>query len=543
MLNRTATRNRVAVAVMAGALLLTGCADSGDDDKDNNSNAGNGGGEMTTDEIYVRGPVNVPADEGTPKDGGTLEVVDYSEARSLDPTKTIPSGAVGGNALAAVYDTLLRYDNVENTYAPLLAESLETDDDTTFTLKLREGATFSDGTPLNAEAVIGSIGYFMENRGFNTALLAGNIKEMKPVDDLTVEFTLNKPWATFPMMLTSGAGMILAPAAIKGGPDKFTPIGAGPFKFESYKPAEELTLVRNDDYFGEKPHLDKIRFTWIQADQAKYEAFQTGNVDVISIRAPKVLEEARRAGHPGYMTPVGNGNTIWINSREGRPGENLKVRQAINAAIDNELYLERTADGAGLPSRNIYSKAFPYYTDIETADYDADLAKKLVEEAKAEGAVTEMQYVGQSDPASQAGAVTVKAMLEDAGFKIELDLVRDVAEQVARLYATNDFDLALGAMSIAEDPYMSLMNNIYSGSPSNPAGYANKEMDALIDELQTKQPLEAIDTLEAINKLWQESIPSVVLAEGGFFSPWQDNIHGIDKSSNDIQLYHDAWKE
>ncbi|WP_235734809.1 ABC transporter substrate-binding protein [Nocardioides alcanivorans] len=541
MLNRTATRNRVAVAVMAGALLLTGCADSGDD-KDNNSNAGNGGGEMSKDEIYTRGVVNVPADEGTPKDGGTLEVVEYAEARSLDPTKTIPNGAVGGNVLAAVYDTLLRYDNDENTYIPLLAESLETTDDQVFTLKLREGVKFSDGTPLNAEAVIGSIGYFMENRGFNVALLAGNIKEMKPVDDLTVEFTLNKPWATFPMMLTSGAGMILAPAAIKGGPDKFTPIGAGPFKFDAYKPSEELTVVRNDDYFGEKPHLDKIRFTWIQADQAKYEAFQTGNVDVISVRAPKVLEDARAAGLPGIMAPVGQGNTIWINSREGRPGADLKIRQAINAAIDPELYLERTQDGAGLPTRNIYSKAFPYYTDIETADFDADLAKKLVEEAKAEGAETAMSYVGQSDPASQAGAVTVKAMLEDAGFKITLDLVRDVAEQTARLYVTNDFDLALGSMSIAEDPYMSLMNNIYSTSPANPAGYANKEMDALIDELQTKQPVEAIDTLEEINKLWQETVPAVTLANGGFFTPWQEDIHGIMPTSQGIMLYHDAWK-
>jgi len=541
MLNRTATRTRVAVAVMAGALLVTGCANSGDDKDDNNSGSNNSS-SLSKEDIYVQGIVGDTTAPGEPKDGGTLEVVEYAEARSLDPTKTIPNGAVGGNALAAIYDTLLRYDTTENTYVPQLAESLTTEDDVTWTLKLREGVKFTDGTPLNSAAVLGSIGYFMENKGFNVLVLATNIKDMKPVDDLTVEFTLQRPWATFPMMLTSGAGMILAPAAIKGGPDKFKPIGAGPFKFESYSPAEELVLVRNETYFGEKPHLDKIRFTWIQADQAKYDAFKTGSVDVISIRQAAVLEEARKAGLPGIMNPVGNGSTIWINNRDGRPGSNLKVRQAINAAIDPQLYLDRSADGAGLPSRNIYSKAYPYYSEVETADYDPELAKKLVEEAKAEGAETKLSYVGQSDPVSQAAAVTVKAMLEEAGFTVELDLVRDVAEQTARLYVTNDFDLALGAMSIAEDPYTSFVNNIYSNSPSNPAGYANKEMDALLDELQTMQPVEAIDTLKAINELWQETIPAVVLAEGGFFSPWQDNVHGIIPTSQNIMLYGGAWK-
>ncbi|WP_235734810.1 ABC transporter substrate-binding protein [Nocardioides alcanivorans] len=539
MLNRTAKLKRFAVVAVAGALLLTGCANTDDEKKDNDSSDN---AALSKEEIYVQGVVGKQADAGDPKDGGTLAVVEYAEARSLDPTKTIPNGAVGGNALAAIYDTLLRYDVAENKYVPLLAESLETTDDTVFTLKLREGVKFTDGTPLNAEAVIGSIGYFMENRGFNVLVLGTNIKDMSAVDDLTVEFTLNKPWATFPMMLTSGAGMILAPAAIKGGPDNFKPIGAGPFKFESYKPSEELTVVRNDDYFGEKAHLDKIRFTWIQADQAKYDSFKTGEVDVVSVRAPKVLEEARQAGNAGIMYTVGAGGTININNREDRPGNNLKIRQAIKAAIDNELYLDRTQDGAGLPTNSVFSQAWPYSTPIEDADHDPAAAKQLVEEAKAEGADTNLTYIGQSDPVSQSAAVTIQAMLEEAGLTIELDLLRDVAEQTARTYGTHDFDLAMGALSIAEDPYTSFMSNAYSTSPSNALGYANKDMDKLLDELQAKQPIEAMDILAEIDALWQETVPNVVISEGGFFSPWQKNVHGIIPTSQNIMLYHDAWK-
>lgn len=529
MRNCTAARTRAAVALMAGVLLVTGCASAG-------------GSEMTQEQIYAQGVVGDTSDAGAPKDGGTLQVVEYAEARSLDPTKTIPNGAVGGNALAAVYDTLLRYDTVADAYDPLLAESLDTDDNITWTLKLREGVQFSDGTPVNADAVINSIKYFMDNKGFTVQLLSANFKGMTAVDERTVEFTLNKPWATFPMVLTHGAGMIVAPAAIKNGQAGFQPIGAGPFKFESYKPDEELVLVRNDDYFGDKPHLDKIRFSWVQSDQAKYDLFKTGAVDVISVRQPAVLEGARKDGLTGIMNPTGDGAGIFINNREGHPGSNLKVRQAINAAIDPELYLTRTAEGAGLPTRNLYSQAYRYYQDIDTVAYDASLAKDLVAQAKAEGADTELTFVAMADPTSQAAALAVKTMLEEVGFVVEIEQMPSVTAQTERIYVTHDFDLVLGGVSVAEDPYTSFMTILYSTSPSNPIGYANPDMDKLIDQLQAQRPTEAVDILAQINELWQETSASVVISEGGFFSPWQKNVHGIIPTSQNIMLYHDAWK-
>lgn len=538
MRNRITTRSRVAIAFLATTLLMAGCASSDGDDGD-----GSDASALTKDEIYAAGIVGVDGDPGKPRTGGTLTLADYSEARSLDPTKTIPNGAAGGNALAAVYDVLMRYNQETNAFDPWLAESLETEDNTVWTLKLRKDVTFSDGTPLNANAVVGSLGYYMKSAGYNTLLLATNIKDMKPVGDDTVVFTLNQPWITFPNMLASGPGMVMAPAAYAGGPEKFEPIGAGPFTLDSYKPAEELLLSANEDYWSGRPPLDALRFVWLGSDDARLESLAAGTVDATNLRAPQTLEKARKDGFAGIMAPSGLATMFWLNNREGRAASDIRVRQAINHAIDPKVYAERVSGGAGLPGRNIFSPSAPYFSEVETSDYDLQKAKDLLAEAKADGYDGKLTYIGQSDQASQTGAVTVQAMLEAAGFTVETDLLRNIADQTQRIYVTHDYDLAVSAMSVPdEDPYSRLATNLNSQSPQNPSGYANPEMDKLIAELQAAEGDDATALLTQINELWQETVPGIAMGAGAFFQPWNEDVHGIIGTSETLMLFGTAWK-
>lgn len=538
MRERTSTRTRVVAVAVASAVLMTGCASSSGSDE--------GGGDadasrMDQDEIYVDGIVG-DQEEVEPVDGGTLTIADYAEARTLDPTSTIPNGATGGNALAAIYDTLMRYDQESDSFEPHLAESLESDDDTTWTLTLREGVTFSDGTPLDARAVVGSLGYYMENFGFHTLVLASSIEDMRPVDERTVEFTLNRPFPTFPSLLAGGPGMVLAPAAIKGGKDNFEPIGAGPFTFEDYQPSEELVLARNEDYWDGAPHLEQLRFVWLGADDAKLEALEGGSVDVANIRFAGTVEEARRDGWAGAMAPKGLGSQLWINNREDRAGSDPRLREAMVLAIDPEQYLERAAEGAGIATRSIYHPSMPYYEDIETPEQDPERAQQLVEEAKADGANTSLTYIGQSDQASQNAAVTLEAQLEAVGFDVELELLNDVTEQTRRIYQTFDYDLAVSSMSLGRHPFSNLYTGLMSESPQNPSGYGAQEMDQLIMELQGAEGDEVADVLTRINEQWQEDLPGVALAAGAFFRPWQDEVHGVQTSFDDLLLFDEAFK-
>ncbi|CAM3523006.1 ABC transporter substrate-binding protein [Nocardioides dubius] len=537
---RSTTPTRFGALLLASTLLVAGCADSGGkDDKDADKDAGS---SMSKDEIWSAGVFGEES-PGQPKAGGVLTVADYGEPRSLDPTVTIPNGAVGASAMAAIYDLLVRWDNEAGEYVPQLAESLSSEDDVTWTLKLRKGATFSDGTPVNAAAVMGSIGYYMQNQGFNVLILATNLKEMKPVDELTVDFVMNAPYASFPAMLATGPGMVLAPAAIKGGPKKFTPIGAGPFVFDSYKPSEELVLTRNDAYFGEKAHLDGLRFVWPSSDAARIDALKNGDVDQVSVRTPQIVEEARTDGVHGALSPVGLGNMIQINHREGRPGADLRIRQAMSLAIDPQAYLDRTADGHGIASRNIYSPSAPYYTEIETPETDLEAAKKLVAEAKADGVDTTVSYIGQSDQTSKTAAVTIEAMLEAVGLTVEVELLNNIADQTSRIYVTHDFDIAGGSISIPiDDPFSRFTSGVLGSSPANSFGYDNPEMNELIGRLQAATGEEATEILTRINELWQETLPSVPLSPGGFFFPWSDDVHGIVPASEFLLLYGGAWK-
>lgn len=144
--------------------------------------------------------------------------------------------------MAAIYDELVRYDYTSKSWVPELAESLTgSKGDTVWTLKLREGVKFTNGQPLDAAAVLGSLKYYESKYGYQSNLLLANVANVKATDQETVVFTLRTAWNEFPNMLAQGPGMILAPAAYAN-PKSFKPIGAGPFTYDSYSPGESLTL-------------------------------------------------------------------------------------------------------------------------------------------------------------------------------------------------------------------------------------------------------------------------------------------------------------
>src|SRR3546814_1016123 len=115
-------------------------------------------------------------------------------------------------------------------------------------------------------------------------------------------------------------------------PAAFKPIGAGPFKFESYAPAEKTVVVANEDYFDGRPNLDKIEFVLLGADATAYDSFKSGGIDVAYLRGTEVVDEAITDGVPGMVNHTGSANNLWINAVKGRPGEDKRVRQEIGRA-------------------------------------------------------------------------------------------------------------------------------------------------------------------------------------------------------------------
>lgn len=543
MTPRISLGTRLAVGLLASSLTLAGCASSSSDSaskKDSTSSEG-----LSTAEIFTTGLVDVADTTGDPVQGGTLTVADFGEPRTLNTTQTYANGATGGSAMAAVYDTLMRYDFDTATFEPQLAESLTSDDDTTWTLKLRDGVSFTDGTPLDADAFLANLTYYEANYGYQFQLLLSNIAEVKKSDDLTVVFTMRAPWPKFPDMLAQGPGMVMAPASYAD-PEKFTPIGAGPFTLDHYSPGEELVLDANPDYVGGAPYLDALRFVWLGAvdDNPKYDALTSGDADTAFIRDPAIIEKARNAGVGGMMFSTGLGAVLLVNTREGHPGSDPRIRQALNLAFDPTAYVDRTADGAGQPTKSIYPDTSIWATDVVPPAADPDQAKTLLKEAMADGFDGTLDYVYGADPGSQTEAVTLKAIFESVGFTINLVPLRSVADQVQKLYVDHDFDLAIAASSLTQvDPYAGLSSVLFSQSGANLSGYASDEMDGLLNDLRAVDtPEQGKPVLAKIQELWDTDVPGIGIQGGGTFTPWNDNVHGIVPTTEALLLYDKAWK-
>ncbi|GAB2860306.1 ABC transporter substrate-binding protein [Nocardioides pacificus] len=529
-------RVRLAVAAVVGALLFSSCASADDDDAAKKEGAAVDRGR------YTFGLIGDQPEAGDPVDGGTLDFADYGEIRSLSPAASYATGASGGGALVAVYDTLMTLNTESQEFEPKLAESLESSDDLkTWTLTLREGVDFSDGTPLDAKAVVASIEWYMKSQGVDTAMLAPNLAEMKVEDERTVVFELNNAWARFPAMLAQAAGMIVAPAAYAGA--EFEPIGAGAFMLEEYKPAEELLLTANESYWDGAPHLDGIRIFWPLADEAKLDALEDGSADVAFIRDPKVVDEVVEADIAGHLTLTSLGNNLSINHREGRPGSDPRVREAIALAYDPQLDYQRSYDGKGLPGKEMFAPESKWDTSDAALDVDLERAEQLVEEAKADGFDGQITYLDGADPTSRTQAVAMKAMLERVGFAVKTDLVASIADQTNRVFVDHDFDLARGAMSVSEsDPYHRLVGSLSSTSYGNETGYASEEMDAALADLQSAATDEEVQAvLDEIQELFNQDNPIVVTGANAAVHAWNDNVHGVELGAEYMPDFSEAW--
>lgn len=531
-------RTRVAAGLAISALLFSACGGSSSDSEGGKTPA------AKTSEQLSTGLVNV-SDSGTPVKGGTLTIGEYSELRSMDPRISYSNGAAGGSALTAVFDPLMRYDWSTQKFVPQLAESLDSKDNVTWTMKLRKDATFSDGTPVNADAVVNSIAAYTDGgRAYGAGQWLTNVESTKKVDDTTVEFKTRLPWGTFPNFLSHGPGLVMAPAAYKD-PAAFKPIGAGAFTFGSYKPTEALILKANDKYWGGRPNLDELKFVWPGGDPAKAEAMKAGDVDSVYLRDDKIVSKLLADKTPGMRWTLGQGRNVWINMRADRDTGMPEVRQALQAAWDPAEYLKLNGEDTSLATKSLFDETSPWYTDVETPKADRAAVADLLKAAKAKGFDGELEWAHFADPASTKAAVNAKALLEAAGFKIKLRGLTAVADQIKMMYADHDFDLAVSAATFAdEDPYMRLAGVTGEKSPTNATGYSNPEMNTLVTELAAAtNATDGKDTMVKIEELWQKDSPSLGVATGLYMQPWNKKVHGINPSTETLLLYDKAWKE
>jgi peptide/nickel transport system substrate-binding protein len=528
MLRRTPATLTASAAVLL--LLLTACADTGGaEDAEPRRSA------------YEPGMVNLP-DQGEPTEGGTVTFGAFAEPTVLDPAETIVAGSTGGLEMAAIYDVLMRWDSAENKVVPQLAESLTSDDDhTTWTLQLRDGVTFSDGTPLDAEAVAWSLARYVEHGADEAMLWEENVERVEITDPLTVVFHLATSWPTFDYMLTTGPGMVVARSADAAG--GFRPVGAGPFTFSSHKPGEEIVLEANKDYWDGAPHLERVRTVFLGDPAATQDSFDSGSVNLALLRDPDIVDEVLGQDTPGFLSMVALANVAVVNASKGRAGEDPRVRQAMALAIDPELIFQRAYGGAGLASNEIFPDYSTWHSGADALEVDPEKARELVAEAKADGFDGKVKYVDGADKASRATAVAVEASLEAVGFEVDVHLARSVQEQIVTVAVERDYDLAGWGISWREaGPFGRMFATLHSKGNLTVGMPTGAGFDELFAEFQAAAtPEEQRDVIARIQEEWNEQVPAVVFGPMPEFMAFGPQLRGVTDTTNSMVLLDDAW--
>jgi peptide/nickel transport system substrate-binding protein len=549
---------RLFAVLLCAALFAAACGDDG------GGNEGNAGGGSST---------SVARSEGEPVRGGTLTMGMFAQSAGLDPVIQSGTGVAGGIELAALYDTLMRYDPETGAYEPRLAQSLEPNADfTQWTLKLRPGVTFTDGTPLDAQAVVTNLKRHVEKRS-RTANLVTPIADYQTPDAQTVVFRLSFPWSSFPYALSSAPGMIVSPTAIQKLGDGLAtnPVGAGagPFLFDSFRPGEAVVLKRNPGYWGGEPYLDEVRFVVITGAPATYEALKSGELQAAFLRDPSVIARATSEGFDGYQAVYSSGDTMLMNNgvkvtcQGGQPASvcsgqadgalvatkaptsDVRVRRAIAAAINPDTLNQRLYNGTAKYDSGLMWRDSIWYSGIEGPKYDLDEAKRLVSEVKSEGQWDGKIRVSCHNGLPQWG-LAVSTMLQLAGFQTEVIDQRDVQQNISDVIVKKDYDVACWGTTISdEEPFFAInrdFNSALAGNAGNFEGYANPAVDKAIADGRAASTREgkqaAIDTIANAHA---NDVPFLTLGASTEQVAYGDNVHGVQPTVSTLVLFDKAW--
>ncbi|WP_172300334.1 ABC transporter substrate-binding protein [Pseudoruegeria sp. HB172150] len=486
-------------------------------------------------------PLARTAEAQTPP--GVLIVGQIAEPKSLDPAAV--TAVNDFRILVNLYEGLVQYKPGTLEVAPGLAESWEiSEDGTEYTFHLREGVTFHDGTPLNAEAVKFNFDRMLdENHPFHDtgpfplAFFFSAVASTEAVDELTVKFTLNEPYAPFLSNLAYPTGLLVSPDAVEAGGADYgrNPVGTGPFKFAEWRSNEAVVIEKNPDYWGAPAGTEAVVFRPITDANTRVAEMLAGGIDMMVEVPPTSLSQFQG---DDFTVVEQAGPHVWfliLNAKEGPFAEKL-VRQAANYAINKEAIvndvLEGTADVAAGPTPPAF--AWAYNDSLEPYAYDPEKAKELLAEAGVDD-LSLTFYVteggsGMLDPIPMATAM--QADLNAVGFDVSIETyewntflgevnpgLEGKADMAEMAWMTNDPDTL---------PFLALRTDAWPEAGGFNSGYySNPEVDELLEKarVSTSQD-ERADFYKQMQEIVHEDAPWVFVAN------WKQNAVTSDRVEN-----------
>ncbi|MCA0353635.1 MAG: ABC transporter substrate-binding protein [Chloroflexi bacterium] len=541
------------------------------------------GGEPTaapttapTDDTAAATPTEAAAATEEPTMGDADKYLVFGgsgEPDSLDSMDTTTGTAL--IVTRQIQESLLGFKAGTLEVVPELATKWEPNADATeWTFTLREGVKFSDGTDFNADAVVFNFqrlfvpdfefGFRAEGKQYNIVPdifggYAGDpnsaFKEVVAVDPTTVKFVLTRPVPLLPSYLAASYFGISSPEAVKAAKEKYgSPevggVGTGPFKFERWDAGQSITLVRNEDYWGDKAKMPGVVVRFIAEAPQRLAELEAGTIDfTINLSADSRNKIASSADLQVVdLTPF---NIAYLSlNMNNKPFDDVRVRQAVAYAINKQEILDASYGGVGSIADDFLPDGLAEYraTDLEPYAYDPEKAKALLAEAGyADGFSTmvltdgtelplELWYMPVSRPYypdAKSVAELYAAQLSDVGIKVELKT------EDWGVYLDNwDAGLKNGMVMLGwtgdyGDPNNFLFTHFGPGN-ADEAGYSNEQVwQLLADAGGASSPAESIRLFQEAGKLINTDLPRIpivhappVLAAKKALQGWVPNPTG-----------------
>lgn len=334
-----------------------------------------------------------------------------------------------GFAMAYVgfLETLVKVD-YDGSMVPNLAESWSQVDDTTWQFNLRKGVTFTNGEPFNADAVVKSLNYIINSPTPPRGITKTTFASIEAKDENTVLIKTAAKDTLVPNRLTSPVTGILAPSAYKAASGPIDPFntGTGPFILTEEVPDQSLTVVKNPNYWGGKVNLDKVTILYVPDAQIRAGMLQTGEIDLdihVPVEQVPVLKEDKNVQILELQTP--RTTTLHMNLKKA-PFDNVKVRQAINYALDKQAIVDATLEGIGAPAIGPIAPSEGWFNkDLKGFTYDPEKAKALLTEAGIEaGKLTVSLWTYPTRANLPPTAVAIQKMLGDVGINVDIRIAQ-----------------------------------------------------------------------------------------------------------------------
>jgi peptide/nickel transport system substrate-binding protein len=430
---------------------------------------------------------------------------------ALDPTTG--RTYVGRIVFMSLCDKLFDIDDKLNV-VPQLALSQETAaDGKSMTIKLRAGVKFHDGETMDAAAVKVSLDrHITKSDSFRRSELA-SVASVDVVDPSTVRLNLKTPFSPLLSQLTDRAGMVMSPKALAELGDKFStkPVCAGPYKFVERVQQDRIVVEKFADYWNKaNVFIDKITYLPIPDSTVRLANLKSGQLDLIERALATDIKEIRgntrlklatagELGYQGLTINVGKGDAAKVFA-------DPRIRQALAASIDRKAINDVAFNGEFTPGNQWVSPSHPYFqAKFPVPGRDVAKAKKLIADAGVKTPIA-IDFMVPNNPETRQVAEVIQAMAAEAGFEMKIR----VTEFATSLKEAEEgrYQAFMLAWSGRTDPDGNIYSFAKSKAPNNYGGYADAEVDALLDEARAKSSL-------ADRKAVYEKATAKLLDEGG----------------------------